>query len=374
LRKAHDELEQQVLQRTSELQKSEEKYRTLVETIPHGIEKIDTSGVITFGNAAHHAMLGYEPGELLGKYIWDLLANDLEKDQLRRYLEELVESQPPPTPYVQRNLTKQGEPIDVQVDWSYERDETGKLQGFVSVITDITEHRKAAEKLEAEGRLLRELLHLHELERKLVVHEIHDGIVQDVVGAKMHFETILRELTSETPRQTVEIERVKKLLTNATAEGRRLISELRPMVLDEEGIVEAIKHLVAREYSGPSLKVELLLPDELDRLDPMLEGAVFRIAKEALTNVKLHSRSETAIVSLGQRDRRLLLEIRDRGVGFDPEQVPEARFGLRGIRERARLFGGHASIESTVGQGSCITVELPVVERTPAGNGGDQTG
>ncbi len=374
LQKSHYELEQQVLQRTGELQKISEIYQTLVETIPHGIQEIDTTGVITFGNKAYRTMLGYEPEEILGKYIWDLLCDNLQKDQLKQYLKELVESQPPHAPYFQTNLTKHGEPIDVQVDWNYKRDETGTVQGFISVITDITERRTAEEKLAAERRLLKKMLDLQEQERKLLAYEIHDGMVQDVVATKMLFEGIVHDSENETQPRSFQVGQVKKLLDKAIAEGRRLIRELRPMILDEAGIVEAIKHLVASEYSNSSLQVKLLLPVKLDRLDAILEGTVFRIVQEALTNAKRYSQSATAVVKLVQRDQQVVLEIRDQGVGFEPDKVSEGHFGLQGIIERARLFGGHATIESAPGQGCCIVVELPVVKRVPVQVSGTESG
>ena len=374
LQKSHDELEQQVLQRTSELQKSNEIYQTLVDTIPYGIQEIDTTGVITFGNKAYCTMLGYEPEEILGKYIWDLLCDDAQKDQLKQYFKELVISQPPRASYFQTNLTKLGKPIDVQVDWNYKRDEAGAVLGFVSVITDITERKAAEEKLAAERRLLKKLLNLQEQERKLMAYEIHDGMVQDVVATKMLFEGIVHDSENETLPQNGQIDQIKELLDKAISEGRRLIRELRPMILDEAGIVEAIKHLIASEYSDSSLQVELLLPLKLDRLDAMLEGTVFRIVQEALTNVKRYSKSATAVVKLVQRDQQVVLEIRDQGVGFEPDKVSEEHFGLQGILERARLFGGHATIESAPGQGCCIMVELPVVKRVPVPAGGTESG
>ena len=381
LRETHNELEQRVRQRTDELatanavlkkqnadrqkaeeglRKSEEEYRTLVETIPHGIQEIDTSGMITFCNAAYHKMLGYEREEVLGKYIWDLLAHDLEKDQLRPYLKELVESQPPCTPYFQTNLTKHGKPIHVQVDWNYKRNETGAVAGFISVITDVTERKKAEEKLESEGRLLRKMLDLQERERKLVAHEIHDGFVQDVVSAKMTLEGALRELKSQNRSGADRFQPVGDLLARAIAEGRRMIAELRPMIIDEEGVVAAMEHLIAKEYFDPALQVKLSSSANFDRLDSMLEGAIFRIVQEALTNVRRHSQCNSATVELTRDNRRLLLEIRDHGVGFDPSLVSDERFGLRGIRERARLLGGHATIDSAPGNGTRITVELPL--------------
>ncbi len=86
------------------LKKSEQQYRTLVETIPYGIEEIDTTGMITFSNVAHHQMLGYVPGELLGKPVWDL-APESERCNLPGYLAKLMQDQPPPSPYLGINLT-----------------------------------------------------------------------------------------------------------------------------------------------------------------------------------------------------------------------------------------------------------------------------
>jgi signal transduction histidine kinase len=91
------------------------------------------------------------------------------------------------------------------------------------------------------------------------------------------------------------------------------------------------------------------------------------IAQEALTNACKHSKSERISVSLLQREDRLRIEIRDWGVGFDPKTGPKNRFGLEGIRQRARLLGGKCNIRSTAGKGTRITVELPVIPRDEEG-------
>ena len=91
----------------------------------------------------------------------------------------------------------------------------------------------------------------------------------------------------------------------------------------------------------------------------MLEGIVFRIVQESLSNVRRHAGVQDAEVRLQQTDSMLLIEIEDRGVGFDPEQIEDHHFGLEGIRERARLMGGKATIRSVVGQGTIVSVSLP---------------
>lgn len=163
LSKANEELEIRVAERTVQLKnanekliaeiaerqeieialrKSESQYRTLVETIPYGIEEIDTTGTITFSNPAQHKILGYEPGELLGKKIWEL-TTEPGASNLSEYLVMLVQDHPEPTPYVGKNLTKQGNLIDIQIDWNYKLNDLGETTGFISIITDITERRQA---------------------------------------------------------------------------------------------------------------------------------------------------------------------------------------------------------------------------------------
>jgi len=127
------------------LRQSELRYRTLVKTIPQGIQENDTNGIITFSNPAHSRMHGYEEEALVGKPIWEMLASVEEREELRQYLEILVREQPPPTPYTTQDRTKDGRVIDVQIDWDYKHDKDGKVSGFISVISDFTEHKKAEE-------------------------------------------------------------------------------------------------------------------------------------------------------------------------------------------------------------------------------------
>jgi PAS domain S-box-containing protein len=215
----------------------------------------------------------------------------------------------------------------------------------------------AMKDLESEKELLRRLIDLQEQERQMVAHDIHDGFVQDVVGAHMHVLSIDSERDPEGNETMAK--RVATLLEKAIAEGRRLIREMRPMVLDQEGVIEAIQHLVADERAN-GLFVAFDHDVQFDRLDPKLEGAIFRIVQEALTNVKRHGQTNHAAVQMNEQDGSLKVVVRDQGVGFDLDKISSDRFGLRGIRERARLFDGTVEIKSAPSEGTVIRVQLPV--------------
>jgi len=156
-----------------------------------------------------------------------------------------------------------------------------------------------------------------------------------------------------------------RLLRESIEESRRLVSGLCPPVLDQFGIVPALEHLVSLNHSDGQLEIEFVLRGRIRRLAAPLENAIFRVVQESLTNIRRHSRSCKALVELRLADEEVCVEVRDWGVGFQPDGVRETCFGLRGIRERARLFGGRAEILSTPLEGTTVRVSLPMIEPPP---------
>jgi PAS domain S-box-containing protein len=125
------------------LKKSEARYRRLVETSPHGIQEIDLQGTITFANPAHHKIYGYSDQEMIGKSILELQISDSAKIELETTLARLIAEQPEPSPCISKNYTKDGRIINLQVDWNYRRDSRGRVIGFISIVTDISEKIRA---------------------------------------------------------------------------------------------------------------------------------------------------------------------------------------------------------------------------------------
>jgi PAS domain S-box-containing protein len=236
-----------------------------------------------------------------------------------------------------------------------------EIAGVVGVAVDVTARHRAERRLLAEWRRAEGLLRSHEEDRRLIVYEIHDGLVQEATAAQMRLEALL--LSGQVPpgpwRQ--ELELVLGLVRNTVSEARQFIMGLRPPVLEERGLVEALREMIAGQPpGGPS--VELLVSVQFSRLEPLLETAIYRIVQEALSNVRRHSRSDRAEVRITQLGDHVEVEIRDWGVGFDPASVDKERFGLKGIRQRARSLRGRARIESAPGKGTRVLVSLPLVE------------
>lgn len=242
------------------------------------------------------------------------------------------------------------------------RGPSGAAYRIVGISEDITLQKQYEADLLEERRFLEHLIRVHERDRKLMSCEIHDGFVQQVVAANMHFDALDAQLSTMPDDTRRELLRGQQLLRNAIGEARRLISGLRPLIIDEQGIVAAIAHLIG-EHSAEPPEIEFVHEFDSQRLDSLVESTLYRVVQEALANVRRHSQSSRARVSLIQTGSQLRLEVEDWGVGFEFGRSQDRCFGLRGIRQRARLLGGRAIIQSWPGRGTRITLDLPLAPR-----------
>jgi len=239
-------------------------------------------------------------------------------------------------------------------------DSDGEPYALCGVSTDITERKRVEGELRSEQRFMRQLIHAHERDRQLMAYEIHDGLVQYMSAALMHLEGLGDRREKLSTKAAGVLELAMHLLRRSVGEGRRIMSGLRPPILDEAGIVLAIAYLVAERANAGDLQVDFTHRVSFDRLEPLLEATIFRIVQEALTNAQRHSGASRAEVKLLERNGRILLEICDSGVGFEPAKTPKDGFGLEGIRKRASLLGGWAKIQSEPGNGTRVSIDLPL--------------
>lgn len=211
-------------------------------------------------------------------------------------------------------------------------------------------------------RLCRAVWQVQEDEHRRLARELHDGVGQLLVALKSRLEPLARG--GEASEVTEAAAACARIAGEALEQTRELSRLLRPTVLDDLGLLAALRWLARtlRERSG--LEVDLWSSGLEERLDPELETLVFRVVQEALTNVLKHAGVREAEVELAANDHELRLVVQDRGRGFDPTQVLDDQregraVGLRGIQDRVALFDGTVRLESAPGAGVRLEVVVP---------------
>ena len=350
-------VEQLVAERTWALRESEQRYRSAINNAAEGLFLCDSQGeTILDVNQRTCDYLGYSREELLAMRFADVDVEFAPKNLVRHFNRPNEEY---PIAFESAHRRKDGTRFPVESRVTPVSVAGQRL--ILALARDITDRKRAEESLRNDRRLLRDMLDLHERDRKLVAYEIHDGLAQQLTGALYKFQSI-EHLRDRDPNAAREMfEEAVRLLRDAIAETRRLISGLRPPILDESGIVAAVESLISeyRQNGGPT--IDFCHPMDFPRIAPPLESAVFRTVQECLTNARRYSQSEKIRVELQKDGDRVCIDVQDWGVGFDPSQVGGGHYGLQGIQERARLFGGVAVVESSRGHGTRVHVELPLL-------------
>jgi PAS domain S-box-containing protein len=346
------------------LRESEEKYRTLVDTCPDAVIMSDLNGRVLVASRQTWGLLGLaDSDELVGRSVFDFVIEN-DRKPLAGNISNLTEvGVRRSTQYT--GLRQDGSSVPVEVSSAVIQDTAGRPKAVMATIRDITERKQAQEALERERRTLQHMLRASDHERQLIAYDIHDGLAQQIAGALMQLD-VFDHQKANNPKQAADaFQAGMTMLRQSHFEARRLINGVRPPILDESGVVAAIAHLVHEPRGRKTPEIAFHSKVHFDRLEAVEENAIYRIVQEGITNACKHSKSKKGRVSLLQRGNRVRIEIRDWGIGFNPRALPEQRFGLTGIRERARLLGGKCMIRSKPGDGTAIIVELPVVEREP---------
>jgi PAS domain S-box-containing protein len=201
-------------------------------------------------------------------------------------------------------------------------------------------------------------------ERNRLAREIHDTIAQGLTGIILQLEAADQLIESNLDRARMRVQKATALARSSLQEARRSVWNLRPTPLEDKKLVDAIRQELDRMAEEASWEVSFQLEGEASVLPGETENGLYRIAQEALNNVRKHAQASRVDVRLGLHDGTAILWIRDDGVGFDPTTARSTTdgggFGLLGLRERARLLGGTLRIESAPGCGTLMEVEIPI--------------
>ncbi|MEM7133076.1 MAG: GAF domain-containing sensor histidine kinase [Chloroflexota bacterium] len=253
-------------------------------------------------------------------------------------------------------------------------DANTRLESQVRQRTQQLEEAKEAlaEKAAILQKLLVDTVDVQERERQRIAQGMHDGISQLMIGAMLELKSARqRMLGGETERSEESLDAVQDILRRVDAELKHVIHDLRPPTLDELGLVPALRRYAVRYEQYSNVKCTVQVIGTHRRLTSSAEINIYRLIQEALNNVSTHASATTAHVTIHFDSDKIGATVLDNGNGFVLESAlysNEGHFGLLGMQERAEGLGGTLSIESTMGEGTAIALNIPMPMTDSAGN------
>ena len=327
----------------------------LLATATDAVITSDERFILTGWNAAAETILGRRADEVLGQPLERVFRTSFAAGERAEAIRTLTE-----TGAFRGELTYQrgdGRRVHLESRVAPLLAEDGRRIGYVSVNRDITERSYADEAVRS---LLKEVLTAQEVERRRIARELHDETAQTLTSLLVGLRAIEE---AQDLRSAVDGTSALRGLVSAALEGvKRMSRGLRPSVLDDLGLQEALERLGAEVSRGHGFVVDVdATGPRLPRLPEAVETALYRVVQEALTNAGKHASPKAVSVLVHRSPREVRLVIEDDGKGFDAsEPVSEGQVGLVGIRERAHLVGGSVTVESSPGRGTTICVSVPL--------------
>jgi signal transduction histidine kinase len=212
--------------------------------------------------------------------------------------------------------------------------------------------------------LSRQLLRAQEEERKQISRELHDQIAQTLTGINVHLASLKSETMANTKDLEKKIAHTQNLVEQSVSIVHRFARHLRPTVLDDLGLIPALRSLVKDFTKQTGILVRCTTFAGVEQLNSAKRTVLYRVIQSALTNVAQHAKASRAQVSIRKLRDTVRMDITDNGTGFEVERVLFAkrgqRLGLLGMRERVEMVGGSFRVESTPGKGTTIRAQIPL--------------
>lgn len=352
------------------IRQSEEVRRLIMNAALDAIICIDPGGTVTVWNPKAERMFGWQESEMLGRLLEETIIpekyREAHRNGMARYREtgvgQLINR---PTEITALHRSGREFPIELSIVPV----KNGKEEFFCAFIRDITDRKKAQEKLsrsyEEIRRLASHLQDVREEERLIIAREIHDQLGQQLTIMKMDISWLKKRL--DLPDNELASEKIESLHSNiddTIKTVRKIAADLRPGLLDDLGLGPAIEWHINEFEKRTGIEVEYEGLNEEIELSMAFKTGLFRIVQEALTNIAKYASARHVKVRLLREDEQLSLMVRDNGIGFDKEKVyAKKTYGIVGMRERTAMMGGKYQLETTPGMGTTILVQVPLVPK-----------
>jgi PAS domain S-box-containing protein len=356
------------------LQRSEERYRVLTESAPEIVFAIDEVGQITFINDRVRSVTGFEPEWFVGRSLRQVVVPE-DRPLVDIHL-QAVRYGTPRTTFQVRAMDTHGFLRHYEVSLA---PRAGREQGFQGIAQDVTErHALAREMAERTTELVhtreeREhlrsfvslIIQAQEEERARIAGDLHDTTVQTLTAIARRLHTLAASPATDPGELVSELGLLAQAAQVEADEVRRLSRNLRPSVLDHLGLAAGLEQLSA-DMRQQGYVVNLAVSGNASHLSDHARTALFRIAQEALTNIRRHSGASQVAIRLDVGPAVAVLVIHDDGRGFDAAAVAgkskqsSSSLGLEGMRERAAILGVTVDIRSVLGQGTWVEAYMPL--------------
>ena len=353
------------------LQTSEELFRTLVESMSICVILLDPQAKVLFANQAALQLFGRTLESVVGKTSQDLGVVALREDGMEIPFEMRPGPQTIATRKPVRNqLIGWRHAVTSEIVWTTCEvvpvfDKVGKLERLVGALTDITKMKEAEE---AMHQLSARLLRLQDEERRRLGRELHDSLAQSVMAVSLDLAQIARSSVPLDRPAKHSLSQARGVLREMSREIRTLSYLLHPPVLDELGLVTAVKEYAHGFSERSGIKLDLEIQPDFARISQDAETALFRIVQESLSNIQRHSGSLTGLIRLRSEHGQVQLEVSDAGcgIGSDPaneddrgERASRLGVGILGMRERMAQLGGTLQVVSSP-SGTTVKATIPI--------------
>lgn len=316
-------------------------------------------------NDNFYTLLGYAPGKHFTDWVNGIHAD--ERDAVVKHIFETINSGNDQWVQEYRFEKADGSFVNIYDRGYIMHDPSGKPYRMIGSMIDITELKKAEEKLQQSYGEIRELAsnleRIREEERTTISREIHDELGQQLTGFKMDLYWLNRKIKNEDPEIKQKMQGTLQLVDDTIKTIRKIATELRPSILDDLGLVAALEWQSEEFEKRYGITVNFVGAIDREKLSPSVSTALFRIYQELLTNVARHAGAGAVEASMYVEHNQLYLTVSDNGSGFDVSNISSKKtLGLLGIRERTFLLGGQYEIRSKPKEGTTVVISVPLAE------------
>jgi PAS domain S-box-containing protein len=354
------------LQAEDSLARSEARLRGILDSAMDAIITVDESQRIVLFNAAAEAVFGCPREEAQGAPLNWFIPERFRSghaEHMRRFAQTGSSARRMGGLRIVTGLRRNGEefPIDASISFL----EEGGNKYYTVILRDVSERVRAEAALRRSAEELQEMAaaahSVREQEKSRIARELHDELGQSLTALKMDVAWLRETLAEHDPAAIDKLDRMEAMVDGTVAATRRIAADLRPLMLDDLGLVPAVEWLVQGFTQRTGIACRLSVGSPEPQLHDPHATAIFRILQESLTNVARHSGALRVDVAIAVEDGHVRIRVEDDGVGFSTEAPgKQGSFGLIGIRERAHLLRGTARIHSAPGAGTRIEAELPL--------------